>query len=126
HYRIRPIRPSDAESLIRGYAALSPEARWFRMLHAVPHLTPEMARAFCDPDPARDFCLVIEGKGALAGEIVGGARAAGLGPGKDAEFSGSLRPEMQGLGLARRALEAIIGVAREAGCASLWGTIARS
>lgn len=124
-YRIRPIRPTDADSLIRGYDALSDRAKWFRMLHAVPHLTREMADAFCNPDPDDEICLVIEGRGALAGEILGGARIGGVGPGKAGEFSVSVRPEARGLGLARRALVGVIDVAWNQGCTMIWGSVAR-
>lgn len=124
-YRIRPIRPDDAESLMRGYDALSPQAKWFRMLHAVPHLTPQMAAAYSDPDPDDEICLVVEGQGALTGEILGGARVNGVGPGKDGEFAVSMRPEARGLGLARRALIGVIDIARDQGCASVWGSVAR-
>jgi len=123
--RLRGIRPEDAGSMIRGYDALSDEAKWFRMLHAMPHLSGAMARALCSPDPASEICLVIEGEGPLAGEIVGGARLADMAPGAAAEFSVSLRPEMQGQGLARGALELAIAAGREAGCTAIWGVIAR-
>jgi acetyltransferase len=123
-YRLRPIRPSDAASLTRAYDAMSSEAKWFRMLAAVPHLTEEMARDYCSPDPGQEVCLVVEGQGELAGEIVGGASVAGLTPGGWAEFSVSLRPEAQGLGLARQSLEAVIEVARDRGCRGVWGIIA--
>lgn len=124
-YTMRPIRLSDAASLIRGYAALSPQARWFRMLHAVPKLTPSFAKNFCRPDPETEVCLVIEGRGDLAGQILGGARIAGIGPGEDAEFSVSMRPEAEGLGLAKISLSAVIDIARERGCRSVWGLVAR-
>lgn len=124
-YVLRPIQPSDAPSLIRGYDALSDRGKWFRMLHAVPHLTEEMARDFCSPDPQTECCVVIEGRDDLADEILGGARVAGLGPGQAAEFSVSLRPEARGLGLARQALETVIAVARQAGNTEVWGLIAR-
>lgn len=122
-YVLRTIRPTDAPSLIRGYETLSPRAKWFRMLHAVPHLTEEMAARFCAPDPETECCVVVEGHDSLTGEILGGARVADIGPGRDAEFSVSMRPEAQGLGLARQALETVIAVAREAGCRSVWGLI---
>lgn len=124
-YRIRPIRPSDAESLMRGYETLSDRAKWFRFLHAVPHLTPEMAAEFCNPDPDDEVCLVVEGQGALANDVLGGARIGGVGPGKSGEFSVSMRPEARGLGLARRALVGVIDIARDQGCSAVWGTIAR-
>ena len=124
-YVLRPIQPADAPSLIRGYDAMSERGKWFRMLHAVPHLTEKMAREFCAPDPQTECCVVIDGRDELADEILGGARVAGLGRGMAAEFSVSLRPEARGLGLARQALETVIDVAREAGNTEVWGLIAR-
>lgn len=122
-YLFRPISPADAPSLMRGYDAMSDEAKWFRMLHTVPHLTREMAQRFCSPNPERDLCVVIEGHGRLTGEILGGARIACDGAGT-AEFSVSLRPEAQGLGLAHHALEAVLKGAAEMGCKTVLGTIA--
>jgi acetyltransferase len=122
-YVIRPIRPTDAASLMRGYDAMENMSKWFRMLHALPHLTEAMALDFCTPDPARDICLVLEGKGALAGEILGGARIAGRGDRNTAEFSVSLRPEARHLDLARQALETVFAAAREMGYVRVWASI---
>lgn len=123
-YHMRPIQPSDAPSLMRGYDALSDRGKRFRMFSAIPHLSEEMAAEFCSPDPESEVCVVIDGRGALEGEILGGARLADMGPGRAAEFSVSMRPEARGLGLARQALETVIDLGREAGCASVWGAIA--
>ncbi len=120
---IRPIRPADAPSLMRGYDALENMSKWFRMLHAMPHLSEAMALDFCTPDPARDICLVVEGKGTLAGEILGGARIAGAPDGLTAEFSVSLRPEGRRLGLAHQALETVFAAAREMGYVRVWASI---
>lgn len=124
-YVIRSIRPTDAASLMRGYDALSDRAKWFRMLHAMPHLTEDMAVNYCSPDPKTECCLVVEGLGDLADEVLGGARIAGMGEGRDAEFSVSFRPEARGLGLARQSLEQVISIARRNRCRTVWGTIAR-
>lgn len=123
-YHLRSIRPSDAASLMRGYDAMSKEAKWFRMLYTVPHLTPEMAQRYCSPDPARDYCVVVEGRDALDGEILGGARIGGAGDGHAAEFSVSLRPEAQGKGLAEAALSTVLDIAREMKFTTIWGVIA--
>ena len=123
-YHMRPIRPSDAASLIRGYDALSDRGKRFRMFSVIPHLSEEMAADFCSPDPESEVCVVVDGRGTLKGEILGGARLADMGPGRAAEFSVSMRPEARGLGLARQALETVIDLGREAGCASVWGAIA--
>ncbi len=122
-YCLRPIEPTDAASLIRGYNAMSPRERWFRLLHAVPEITQAAAAAFCSPDPDLDICLVVEGQGDLAGEIVGGARITGSSNGTDGEFSVSMRPEVQGLGLARQALQTVLDAAAEAGYRRIYGFV---
>ena len=122
-YLIRPIRPDDAAALMRGYDSLPRRSKWFRVLHAMPHLSEEMAARLCAPDGKSEYAIVIEGSGPLAGELVGGARLGGMEPGKAAEFAVTLRDEVQGLGLARQALETVIEIAREAGCALVRGTI---
>ena len=122
-YLLRPIRPSDAGSLMRGFDTLSFESKRFRLLGARMHLSEEMAREFCSPDPERVVCLVVEGKGALAGEIIAGARVGGVEPGAWAEFSVSARPEAEGTGLARQSLEAVIEEARRRGCVGVRGSI---
>lgn len=122
-YHVRLIRPDDAARVMRGYDALSERAKWFRVLHTLPHLTPQMAQNFATPDPDRVVAVVVEGRGKLAGELVGSARIADVGPGKSGEFSVTVRPEAAGLGLARQALQIVIDAAREAGCRSVWGSI---
>jgi RimJ/RimL family protein N-acetyltransferase len=122
-YLLRPIRLSDAASMIRGFQALSPRDRWLRFLYLVPELTPEAAAAFSSPDPALDICLVIEGQGALADDIVGGARITGSAGRTDGEFSVSMRPEVQGLGLARQALQTALEAAAEAGYRRIYGHV---
>jgi len=123
YYMMRPICSSDAPSLTRGYDAMTDNSKWFRMLRPVSHLTEEMALEFCTPDPKRDLCVVVEGCGELKGEILGGARIGGSPDGLSAEFAVSLRPEAQGLGLARKALETVLAAAKEMGYKQIWGSI---
>ena len=125
-YLLRPIAPTDAPSVIRGYNALSPRERWLRMLHAMPELSEAAAQQFCSPDPVLDICLVLEGKGALACDIIGGARITGERNRETGEFSVSMRPEAQGLGLARQALQVALEAAAEAGYKAITGHIAAS
>ena len=123
-YVARAISISDVELLMRGYDALSDQSKWFRMLHALPHLTEEIATKLCSPDPKTEVCLVIEGNGDLRGEIVGAARVSDIGERHIAEFAVTLRGEVRGLGLARQMLELLIDICRQEGCASVWGEIA--
>ncbi len=118
---LRPIRPSDAPAMMKGYDMLSDEAKWFRLLHAVPHLSEEMAVAFCSPDPEKDVCLVIEA-GDGTEDIIGGARLMHDGP-ERGEFAVSMRPDWQGQGLARQALEAVLDWGRGRGMRHVWGEI---
>jgi RimJ/RimL family protein N-acetyltransferase len=124
-YRMRPIRPSDAPSLVRGYAALSARAKYFRLLHTVPTLNTRFVRSMCEIDPETEACLVVEGREDLSGDLIAGARVHDLGQGRDAEYAVSARPEGEGLGLAKQALEAVIEIARARGCRSVWGLVAR-
>jgi len=119
----RPIDESDAGALMRCYDAMTERGKWFRMLHHLPHLSEDMARDFCRPDPNKDLCIVLEGDGPLAGEILGGARITGSADGKSAEYSVTLRPEAEGLGLAHKALELVFEAAKEMGYTRIWGTI---
>lgn len=122
-YLIRPIRPDDAAATTRAYESLPDRSKWFRLLYSMPNLSEEMAARLCAPDRKTEFAIVIEGSGPLAGELIGGARLGDMGTGKAAEFAVTLRDEVQGRGLARQVLETVVEVAREAGCASVWGTI---
>jgi len=119
----RPINATDAGALMRCYDAMTERGKWFRMLHRLPHLSEDMARDFCSPDPERDLCIVLEGDGPLKGEILGGARITGSADGKSAEYSVTLRPEAEGLGLAHKALELVFAAAKEMGYTRIWGTI---
>ena len=119
----RPIRLADAPRLMRCYDALTDEAKWFRMLRRVPHLSKAMAIDFCSPDPKRDLCIVLEGDGPLKGEILGGARITGDEDGEWAEYAVTLRPEAEGLGLAHQALEIVFAAAKEMGYKHVWGAI---
>jgi len=119
----RPINAWDAGSLIRCYDAMTERSKWFRVLHRLPHLSEAMALDFCTPDPARDLCIVLEGCGPLVGEILGGARVTGAPDGISAEYSVTLRPEAEGLGLAHQALEIVFAAAKEMGYTHIWGAI---
>ena len=119
----RPINATDTGALMRCYDAMTERGKWFRILHRLPHLSEDMARDFCSPDPDRDLCIVLEGDGPLKGEILGGARITGSADGKSAEYSVTLRPEAEGLGLAHKALELVFAAAKEMGYTRIWGTI---
>ncbi|MFO7855359.1 MAG: GNAT family N-acetyltransferase [Paracoccaceae bacterium] len=126
--RVRPIRRSDAPSMMRGYDALSEQGKWFRMLHALPHLSPKMAERLCSPDPETDLCVVVEGRpeiGGLADELLGGARIAGCRRDAWAEFAVSVRPEARGRGLAKGCLRIVLAAVGEMGCAGAYGIVSR-
>lgn len=122
-YQVRLINLDDVPLLMSAYEHLSSESKWFRMFGAVPHLTPELARQLCSTDRETSICTVIEGIGANAGEVIGGARVVGVGVGETPEFAVTLRPEVEGLGLARQLLATLIEIAEDVGCAAVVGSI---
>ncbi len=54
----RPIRPEDAEIEQAFVRHLSPEARYFRFMHAVEELTPEMLVRFTQIDYSGEMALI--------------------------------------------------------------------
>jgi acetyltransferase len=56
--RVRPIRPQDAEIEARFVRELSPQARYFRFMQALPELTPELLTRFTRLDYDRELALI--------------------------------------------------------------------
>ena len=84
-FHIRTMGPGDAEAVDRVFDAMSPEARFFRYLRAMPRLTDGARNALANVDGTRHFARVAEADG----EPVGIARVV-----KDAEGSAELAIEI--------------------------------
>jgi GNAT superfamily N-acetyltransferase len=112
--RIREIRPSDAQLLVRGFDRLSPQSRYRRFLVASPELGGAMVRYLTDVDHRDHEAIVaIDESG---GQGVGVARYVRNPSRPDtAEVAVTVSDDLQGLGLGTLLLDVISARAREQG-----------
>ena len=126
HVVVRAVRPEDKEELDAALKRLSEQSRYSRFMSPLRELTPQMLERAVNPEQGRELQLV-----AVVGEesrqtIVGGARYSGAAGSRDCEFALVLLDDWQGLGLARRLLEALMLGARAAGFERMEGYILAS
>jgi acetyltransferase len=121
-YRLRPIRPDDADAVQRAYARMDTRDRRARLFAPIPALSDDFAERFCTIDEAREFCFVLESD-AEPGELLGGCRLMGDAAARNGEFSVSLRSDLKGRGLGRRLMEVLLDEADARGFEVVWGTI---
>ncbi len=100
---IRPMGLGDAAAVDEVFAAMSPEARFFRYLRAMPQLSDGARRVLANVDGVRHFAHVAE----AGGEAVGIARVV-----KDGEGSAELAVEVAdrhtGRGLGRALTRSVL------------------
>jgi GNAT superfamily N-acetyltransferase len=112
--RIRPVRRSDSELLVRGFRSLSPESRYRRFLWPMPELPEATARYLTEVDHHDHEAMIAldeqcdEGVG-VARYVRDPARL------ESAELAVTVVDEWQGRGLGTPLLEAISLRAREEG-----------
>jgi GNAT superfamily N-acetyltransferase len=112
--RIRPVRRSDSELLLRGFRRLSPESRYRRFLTPTPELSKTTVRYLTDVDHHDHEAMIALGERSKEG--VGVARYVRH-PARPeaAELAVTVIDEWQGRGLGTLLLEAISLRAREEG-----------
>ena len=121
---LRPIRPGDALTLRRGFAALSPEDVRFRFLHAMTELTEEAALRLASPDPRKEFALVLAEPPPEGDALIGGvARAIVCDDPSRAEFALVLARPLRGYGLGEFLLKKLVGWARRKRLRTLVGYV---
>lgn len=116
--RIRPVRRSDDELLLRGFRRLSRESRYRRFLAPTPELSDTTVRYLTDVDHHDHEALIaLDGQ---CNEAVGVARYV-RDPARPeaAEIAVTVIDEWQGRGLGTLLLEAISLRAREKGISTL-------
>ena len=115
--RIRQVRSSDRELLLRGFERLSPESRYRRFLAPVPELTEEKVRYLTEIDHHYHEAMIAVDE--ETGEGVGVARYV-----RDtqrpevAEVAVTVIDDWQGRGLGTLLLEVISARARDEGLAT--------
>jgi acetyltransferase len=120
---IRPIRPEDAEIEDTFIRNLSPQSKYFRFMHAVQTLTPEMLVRFTQIDYDREMAFVAtrrtNGKEA---EIAVG-RYVSNPDGKSCEIALVVGDEWRRHGIGSRILVALMEVAKMRGLETMEGEV---
>ncbi len=120
---IRPIRPEDAEIEAEFIRNLSGEAKYFRFMHAVDELTPEMLARFTQIDYDREMALiaVIYEDGH---EVEHGVVRYVTNPDHNScEFALVISEEVQGHGVGQRMLGRLMEIARSRGLDTIEGEV---
>ncbi len=120
---IRPIRPEDAEIEDTFVRNLSPQSKYFRFMHAVQELTPEMLVRFTQIDYDREMAFVatIDNNGQEAEIAVG--RYVSNPDGRSCEIALVVGDEWRRKGIGMRILIALMEVAKMAGLQSMEGEV---
>jgi len=112
---LRPIRPSDAEALVRFHAGLSQRTRYLRYFSAYPRIPERDLYRFTHVDHHDRVAFVCE----LMGEIIAVGRyeryKAGADAGDTAEVAFVVADAHQGRGIGSVLLEHLAAAAREVG-----------
>jgi len=120
---LRPIRPEDGESIRTLVRNMSAESRYFRFMHAINELSPQMVAQFTKLDYDRQMAFVAED---ATNAIVGVSRYATSNDGPIGEFAISVADNWQGFGLASALMRMLIEHATEQGLQMLRGDVLRS
>ena len=121
--QLRPIRPEDGESLRKLVRKMSAESRYFRFMHAVNDLSPQMVAQFTKLDYDRQMAFVAE---AGDGSVVGVSRYTMSADQQSGEFAISIVDDWQGQGLATALLQVLNEHAAAQGLNSLRGDVLRT
>lgn len=120
--QLRPIRPEDGESIKSMVHNMSAESRYFRFMHAINDLSPQMVAQFTKLDYDRQMAFVaVQGSG--QGEVVGVSRYAMSNDRLQGEFAISIADKWQGRGLATMLMKLIIEHAKAQGLKALVGDV---
>ena len=120
-FRIRPIRPEDAEAHAAMVRRIPPEDLRYRFFSAVRQVAPEQMARLTQIDYDREMAFLAVrvadqasvGVARLVCETVGGA----------GEFAIVVEPDCKGLGLARHLMDGLIAWARTRGVPEITGQV---
>lgn len=116
---VRPIRPDDAERIVRFHERQSPESIYFRFFSPRPRLSERDLERFTHVDYVDRMAFV----GLIGDELVGVARYDRHRARSDAEVAFFIDDEHHGRGMATVLLEYLAAAAREAGISGFTATV---
>jgi len=122
-FRLRPIRPEDAEIEAAFVRGLSPQSKYFRFLGSLNELTPEMLARFTRIDPDREMALIATTMEAGREIEIGVARFAAHDDGATCEFAIVVADAWQGKGIGTALMESLMDGARERGLRAIEGNV---
>lgn len=119
---MRPIRPEDAPALKHLFESLTPRDLRLRLFSAMHEISDEFAARLTQIDYDREMVLVALDP-ENPGEFLAGARIAADPDNRRAEYSVTVRSNLQGLGLGRLCFERVLDYARARGIEEIWGSV---
>jgi len=131
--QLRPIRPEDASPLQDMVRQMSAESRFFRFMHAINELSPQMVAQFTKLDYGRQMAFVAT-QDPIDGEREPGQSQAIMGSGRytvssnrlTGEFAVTVSDQHKGKGLATQLMRMVIEHASAQGLHLLRGDVLRS
>ena len=125
-YRIRPIRPDDAEREHAFILSLSPESRFQRLMYTLREPSAEFVARLVHVDQHKDMALVaVVGEGASE-KIIGVSRYSADDSGRDCEFAVAVSDEWQCRGIGSTLTKLLFEYAAQQGFRSIYGTVLAS
>ena len=118
--QLRPIRPEDATSIIALVKEMSPESRYFRFMHAINELSPQMVAQFTKLDYDRQMALVATDN---ENGIIGVSRYVMSSDRQFGEFAISISEQWKGQGLASALMRLLLEHAKTQDLKSLQGDV---
>ena len=120
---VRPIRPEDAELERTFIEGLSQQSRYYRFMHNVKNVTPEMLARFTQIDYHRELALValVQEKGQW--KEIGISRYVLNPDGVSCEFAVVVSDQWQRTGIGYKLMELLIEAARDRGLKYMDGIV---
>lgn len=123
---VRPIRPEDGQLEAEFIHNMSSQSKYFRFMHAINDLTPEMLSRFTKIDYDREMAFVAMHYEGGKETMVGVSQYVINPDKKSCEFAIALADDWQGLGLARKLMTILMEHIKERDLDVIEGTVLRN
>jgi len=119
-FRLRPVRPEDAQAFVAFAGRITPEDMRMRFLSPMRELPPSLLARLTQIDYDREMAFVLLDKD---NAVAGVARLAADPDGQRAEFAVISRSDLKGHGIGHLLMDRLVAYARSRGIAELFGDI---